>query len=123
MSNTIDMKFNVTPSQKETIDLRVKENGFDDISAYLKVIALKTQSFNLTPTGLSNEEASIELSFSVTDDQQKRIQDNVDQSECEDFTQYMQYASQHAVVTTVIEVRSTGGLDAMLARIAASKKR
>ena len=55
MDTAIDINFNVTPSQKETIDLRASENGFDDISAYLKVVALKTQAFTLTPAGVSTE--------------------------------------------------------------------
>ncbi len=116
------ISFKVTPSQKETIELRVKENGFDDIAAYLKVVSLNTHPFNLTPTGFSQEEPSIELSFNVSTEQKKRIEENVDQSECETLEQYIQYVGQHGVVSAVIEVRSTGTLDAMLARIAASKQ-
>jgi hypothetical protein len=32
MGTAININFKVTPSEKETIELRVSENGFDDIS-------------------------------------------------------------------------------------------
>ena len=75
MDTAIDIHFNVTPSQNETIGLRAAENGFDDISAYLKVVALKTQAFTLTPAGSSTEEASVELGFKVTESQKTKIEE------------------------------------------------
>ena len=45
------------------------------------------------------------------------------ESGCEDLTSYLQYVALHAVVTAVVEVRSTGSLDAMLERIAKAKKK
>jgi hypothetical protein len=121
MDTTIDINFNVTPSQKETIDLRASENGFDDTSAYVKVVALKTQAFTLTPAGSSTEEASVELGFKVTEAQKTKIEENMKENGCEDLTSYLKYVALHAVVTAVVEVRSTGNLDAMLARIAKAK--
>ncbi|WP_373030081.1 hypothetical protein, partial [Sulfurovum sp.] len=115
MDTTLDINFNVTPSQKETIHLRALENGFDDISAYVKVVALKTQAFTLTPAGSSTEEASVELGFKVTDIQKTKIEENMKENGCEDLTSYLKYVALHAVVTAVVEVRSTGNLDAMLA--------
>lgn len=123
MNTAVDINFKVTPSQKETIDLRVTENGFDDISAYLKVVALKTQKFTLTSAGASTEEASIELGFKVTELQKTKIEENMKESACEDLTTYMQYVALHGVVTAVVEVRSTGELDTMLERIINSRKR
>lgn len=121
MDTTIDIHFNVTQEQKETIELRALENGFDDISAYLKVVALKTQAFMLTPAGSSTGEASVELGFKVTEAQKTKIEENMKESGCEDLTSYLKYVALHAVVTAVVEVRSTGNLDAMLARIAKAK--
>ena len=121
MDTTIDINFKVTPSQKETIDLRVLENGFDEISAYLKIVALKTQKFNVTSVDTSTEEASIELGFKVTQSQKTKIEENVEESGCKDLTTYLQYVALHGVVTAVVEVRSTGNLDAMLKRIADSR--
>jgi hypothetical protein len=121
MDTTINIHFNVTPSQKETIYLRASENGFDDISAYVKVVALKTQAFSLTPAALSTEEASIELGFKVSTSQKTKIEENMKESGCDNMTTYLQYVALHAVVTAVVEVRSSGSLDAMLARIAKAK--
>lgn len=121
MDKTTTIKFNVTPSQKETIDLRVLENGFDDISNYLKVVALKTQKFTLKAISGSAEKASIELAFKVTPSQQTKIEENMKASSCEDLNTYLQYVTLHAVVTSILEVRSTGALDSMLERIAKAK--
>lgn len=121
MDTSINISFNVTPSQKETIESRMSENGFDELSAYLKVVALKTQTFNLTPAGASTGEASVELGFKVTQSQKTKIEEKMKESACEDLAGYLQYVAMHAVVTAVVEVRSTGNLDAMLERIAKSK--
>ena len=76
MDKNIEISFQITPSQKETIDLRVTENGFDDITSYIKVVALKTQAFKATAPISSNEEASITLSFEVTPTQNSKIEEN-----------------------------------------------
>lgn len=119
---TTRIQFKVTPSQKETIDRRVLENGFDDISAYVKVVALKTESFNHTPAGSLSEEATIELGFDVTPSQRSIIEDKMKASGAKDLTAYLQYVALHAVISSSIEIRSTGSLDDMLKRIADSKK-
>jgi hypothetical protein len=121
MDTTIDIHFHVTPEQQETIALRASENGFDDTSAYLKVVALKTQAFTLTSAGSSTGEASVELGFKVTEAQKTKIEENMKESGCEDLTSYLKYVALHAVVTAVVEVRSTGSLDDMLSRIAKAK--
>jgi len=118
MDTMMDIHFHVTQEQKETIDLRASENGFDDTSAYLKVVALKTQAFTLTPAGSSSGEASVELGFKVTQAQKTKIEENMKEIGCEDLTIYLTYVALHAVVTAVVEIRSTGSMDAMLARIA-----
>ncbi len=123
MDTAIDINFNVTPSQKETIGLRALENGFDEISAYLKVVALKTQAFTLTPAGSSTEEASVSLGFKVTESQKTKIEEKMKENGCEDLTSYLKYVALHAVVTAVVEVRSTGNFDSMLERIAKAKKK
>jgi hypothetical protein len=123
MDTPINISFKVTPSQKETIELRASENGFDDIPAYLKVVALKTQAFTLTPAGSSTGEASVELGFIVTESQKTIIEEKMKESGCEDLTSYLQYVALHAVVTAVVEVRSTGNFDAMLERIAKAKSK
>ena len=123
MDTEIDIHFNVTPAQKETIGLRASENGFDDISAYLKVVALKTQAFTLTPAGSSPGEESVELGFKVTESQKVKIEEKMKENGCEDLTSYLKYVALHAVVTAVVEIRSTGNFDSMLERIAKAKRK
>lgn len=122
MDSMIDIEFKVTPSQKETIDLRAEENGFDDVSIYLKVVALKTQSFTISSAGSSLEDPTVALGFKVTESQKKKIEEDMKESGCEELSRYLAYVALHGVVTAVVEVRSTGGLDAMLQRIAESRK-
>ena len=122
MDTSIIINFKVTPTQKETIESRMFENGFDEISAYVKVVALKTQEFKFTTAGASNEEASVKLGFSATQAQVEKLEENMQGSNCEDMSTYLQYVALHAVVYAIIEVRSTGNLDAMLERIANSRK-
>ena len=117
------ISFNVTPSQKETIEIRMSENGFDDIASYVKVVALKTQTFSLTPVGASSQEASEELGFHVTASQKTQLEEKMNESGCQDLATYLRYVALHAVVTAVVEVRSSGKLDDMLERIAKAKKR
>ena len=123
MDTAININFKVTPSQKETIGLRALENGFDEISAYVKVVALKTQAFTLTPAGSSTGEASAELGFKVTESQKTKIEEKMKESGCEDLTTYLQYVALHAVVIAAVEVRSTGNFDSMLERIAKAKRK
>ena len=118
----MDINFKVTPAQKETIHSRMLENGFDEISAYLKVIALKTQAFNLTSAGLSSEEASMELSFKVSESQKLSLEEKMKESHCEDIQTYCKYVALHAVVYAVVEVRSTGDFETMLKRITDSRR-
>lgn len=121
MNKAIDINFKVTLSQKETIDLRVKENGFDEISAYLKVVALKTQKFTIRNPELVSEEATIELGFTLSETQKITLDKNMEESECKEIASYMTHVAMHGVVAAVIEIRSTGGLNAMLARIAKAR--
>jgi len=122
MDTSIDINFKVTAAQKAKIHSRAFENGFDDLSAYLKVAALRTQEFKLTTEEASTSEASIEIGFSATQAQIEKIEENMKNSNCEDLSTYLTYVALHALVTAVIEVRSTGGLDDMLKRIADSRK-
>jgi len=121
MDAMTSIKFKVTPSQKETIDKRVSENGFDDISAYVKVVALKTESFTHTPAGSMAEEENIELEINVTSSQRSKIEEKMKASGCQDIDTYLQYVALHSVISSVIEIRSTGNLDEILKRIADSK--
>lgn len=122
MINDIEINFKVTPSQRETIAARVQENGFDEISAYLKVVALKTQTFLFVSAHSdSKEELSMELSFRVNEMQNRKIQENLKASPCETLDAYLLYVALHGVVSSIVEVRSTGDLDAMLERIAKSR--
>ena len=83
MDAAVTIGFKVTPSQKETKDFRVTENGFDDISAYVKVVALKTKAFNFTSEVPTSEEPSIELGFKVTPSQKTLIEQKAKESGCE----------------------------------------
>lgn len=123
MDRTVNIRFNVTPAQKETIDSRVSENGFTDISEYLKVVSLKTGSFNVTPAGASAEEASVELGFKVTESEKVKLEDKAKESGAETLADYLLYIALHAVVSAVVEIRSTGSFDSMVARIAAAKNK
>ena len=121
MNPEIHINFKVTPSQKETILLRALENGFDEIPAYLKVVAIKIQPFNVINKIESMHETSEELGFKVTEAQKMRIDANMKESGSEDMTEYLLNVSLHGVVNAVVEVRSTGNLEAMLKRIQDSK--
>ena len=121
MNELININFKVTESQKETIDLRVVENGFDDVSPYIKVVALKTQKFTIRNPESVTEEPSIELGFTLSQAQKTTLDKNMQESKCEDLGTYLTYVALHGVVSSVIEIRSTGGLDAMLARIAKAR--
>lgn len=121
MNSDIPINFKVTPSQKETILSRALENGFDEIPAYLKVVAIKIQPFNVVNKITEIQEASEELSFKVTEAQKLRIDANMKESGSEDMTEYLLNVSLHGVVNAVVEVRSTGNLEAMLKRIQDSK--
>ena len=124
MNDTITIDFTATPTQKETIELRAKENAFDDVTAYLKVVALKAQPFNISSAGLSQEgEASIALSIDVTQAQKESLEEKMKESGAKDLQSYLLYVALHGVITSVIEIRSTGNLDSMLERIAASRRR
>ena len=112
--DSMSIKFKVTPSQKETIDKRVLENGFDDIAAYIKVVALKTETFTYTPAGTSNEEASIEIEIHLSSSQRSVIEEKMRASGAQDLGNYLQYVALHAVISSVIEIRSTGSLDLLL---------
>jgi hypothetical protein len=112
---------NVTPSQMNTITMRANENGFDEVNAYVKVAALKTQQFNLTPAGSDNESATESLSIQLSDAQCEKIEENVKECNCKSIEEYVVYVALHCVVSAVVEVRSTGSFDDMLARIAAQK--
>jgi len=122
MDTAININFDVTPSQMKTIELRVVENGFNDVVSYVKVVALMVQKFAVTSVDQSTEESSIELSFSVTQAQKAKIDENMEVSGCKDLTTYLQYVALHSVVSAVVEVRSTGGLDDMLKRISDSRR-
>jgi len=122
MDSTTNIIFKVTPSQKESIKMRMSENGFDDLAAYVKVVALKTQAFNFTSIASTTEEPSIEIGFNVTQSQKKHIDESINECGCEDLTSYLLYVALHGVVSAVVEIRSTGNLDAMLQRIADSKR-
>ncbi len=121
MNPDIPINFKVTPSQKETILLRALENGFDEIPAYLKVVAIKVAPFNVINKIISMHDASEELGFKVTEAQKLRIDANMKESGSEDMTEYLLNVSLHGVVNAVVEVRSTGNLEAMLKRIQDSK--
>ncbi|HIC43620.1 MAG TPA: hypothetical protein EYO73_04800 [Sulfurimonas sp.] len=123
MDTSIEIKFKVTPKQKAIIESRVFENGFDDISAYVKVVALKSQEFRLTTAGEEEKEATIELGFRVTQGQVEKLEENMEKSKCEDLETYLRFVALHAVVYTVVEVRSTGNFDAMLERIAEGRRK
>lgn len=120
--NNININFIVTPYENETITSRALENGFDDTSVYLKVVALKIQKFILAYPDSSGAEASVELGFKVTGSQKMRIEENMKECDCEDMSVYLKHVAMHGVVSAVVEVRSTGTLDAMLQRIADSRK-
>ncbi len=123
MDEKTDINFKVTPAQKETIDIRAQENCFDDVRSYLKVAALKAQPFSISPAGSTQDEPTIELGFSITKAQKATLEEKMQESGAKELEEYLRYVALHGVVTSVIEIRSTGNLDSMLERIAASKRR
>ena len=123
MTKNTTITFKVTPSEQETIQSRAIENGFDDVASYIKVVALKTQTFNITSLPESSEEASIEIQFSLMPSQETKMQGNIKESGAKDMGTYLTYVALHSVVSSVVEVRSSGNFEDMLARIAKAKKR
>jgi len=121
MDQLIDLNLKVTLLDDETIKSRAAENGFDDVASYIKVAALNAQTFTLNNIQEPIGRPSIEYKFQVTQEQMQKIQNNMKQSSCDDLTNYLQYVAQHAVISAVVEVRSTGSLDEMLARIGKSR--
>ncbi len=117
----MNINFKVTPSQKETIDLRVAENGFDDISSYIKVVALNVQKFTIRNPETLAEEVSVELGFTLTEAQKTNLDRNMEESNCKDVAVYLTHVALHGVISAVIEIRSTGKLNAMLERIAKAR--
>lgn len=123
MGTAININFKVTPAQKEAIVSRMLENGFDEISSYLKVVALQTEKFNSASADLSIEGASVELGFQVNELQKEKIEKRMKESDCENLTVYLKHIALHGVITAVVEIRSTGNLNAMLERIAKAKRK
>jgi len=121
METLITISFSVTPEQNEAIELRTGENGFDDVATYIKVAALKMQPFSLNYIA-PQEKALIELEIQLTESQKIKIEENMKKSDCEDLATYLRYVGLHGVMSAVVEVRSTGNLDAILQRIADSRK-
>lgn len=121
MMNTIDIRFKVSQAEKETIALRAEENGFDTIASYVKVAALKADTFvcKHESKGLQFEE----ISFKVTPAQHAKLEKNMKESEAKNLEDYLCYVALHAVVGAVIEIRSTGSFDEMVARIMEAKKK
>lgn len=122
MDANISISFNVTALEKQDIVSRMLENGFDDISAYLKVVSLRAEKFNATSADTSTYNASVELGFKISPLQKTRLERNMRESSCKDMTTYLKHVALYSAVRSVVEVRSTGNLDAMLTRIAESKK-
>lgn len=121
MDAPISINFNVTALQEQAIISRMLENGFDDISSYLKVVSLKAEKFNATSADTSTYNASVELGFQITEIQQTRLEKNMKESSCKDLTTYLKHVALYGALRAVVEVRSTGNLDAMLARITKAK--
>ncbi|MDQ7044797.1 MAG: hypothetical protein Q9M32_02660 [Sulfurimonas sp.] len=121
--NTTTINFKVTPEEETTIRSRMIENGFDEISAYLKVIALKTQAFALLQTGTFASDADVELEFQVSEGQKKIILEKMKENKCEDLDMYCKYVALHSIVSATVEVRSTGDIDDMLKRITDSRRK
>lgn len=117
----MNINFKVTPSQKKTIDLRVAENGFDDISSYIKVVALNVQKFTIRNPETLAEEVSVELGFTLTEAQKTNLDRNMEESNCKDVAVYLTHVALYGVISAVIEIRSTGKLNAMLERIAKAR--
>jgi hypothetical protein len=121
MDTSLNITFKVTPAQKEALESRMRENGFDEISVYLKIAALKTRPFAITQAGVSSQEASIELGCTITPSQKTTIEERMKECGCQDIGAYFLYVGLYSVITSVVEVRSSGSLDEMLKRIAQSR--
>lgn len=121
MHSQITLSFKTTPMQKETIESRMFENGFDDLTSYLKVVALRTRPFTITSAGMSTDIPSVELSFKVTQVQKDKIEEKMKECGAKELDTYLLYVGLHGVVTSAVEVRSSGTLEEMLKRIAQSR--
>lgn len=121
MDTVIDIKFNVTPQENETIHSRALENGFDEASTYIKVVALKTESISMSSADASSEEASVEIGFQVTETQKLKIEEQMKENGCKDLTTYLKHLALYGVVSATVEVRSSGNFADMVKRIAERK--
>jgi hypothetical protein len=112
----------VTAKQFETITKRTEENGFDDITTYVKHAALKVDPFTLSDAGMSHETPTHTIEFDTTDAQHAKIEAKMEAMECDELNTYLTYVALHGVTTVVIEVRSDGSFDDMVARIQKMKE-
>ena len=112
----------VTPSQKETLELRACENGFDSVSSYLKVLALRIDSFIFSALDATAQEKSFTFSFDVDVTQKEKIDKKVQESNAQTLEEYLLYIGLYGIINATVEIRSSGTLDSMLERIAQSKK-
>lgn len=112
----------VTPSQKETLELRACENGFVSVSSYLKVLALRIDSFIFSALDATAQEKSFTFSFDVDVTQKEKIDKKVQESNAQTLEEYLLYIGLYGIINATVEIRSSGTLDSMLERIAQSKK-
>ncbi|PHQ88861.1 MAG: hypothetical protein COB42_07970 [Sulfurimonas sp.] len=123
MDTAVKINFSVTPSQEVIMQQRARENGFESLEAYLKVVAVKAPVCKVMPEQPTTEKETLCIDFEVSAEQKAQMQEKLKGSDTNDLSAYLKYVALNALVNIVVEVRSTGNLDAMLQRIASSRAR
>ena len=122
MDTFVNIDFTVTQSQKVVLDQRARDNNFESLSAYLKVVASKSPLCKVMPSQPTTEQDSIKVTFKVTPEQKAQMEQRSKESGCEEFLDYVKYIALNALLAVTIEVRSAGNMDDMVGRIMKKRK-
>jgi len=117
MDTFVDINFQVTPSQNTVLEQRARDNGFETLNAYLRVVASKSPLCKVMPEQPTTEQDSIQISFKVTPEQKAQMEQRTKESGCDDLIKYVKYVALNALLSVTIEVRSAGSMDDMVQRI------
>lgn len=121
MDTPINISFKVTPSEKEAMEHRAHENGFDSLASFIKLVALRSSKYKVTSATPTIEKSSEIISLKVTAEQKEILEKKAKEGDSQDLETYLKFITLNAVVTVTVEIRSSGKLDAMLSRIAVGR--
>jgi len=117
MNTLVDISFKVTPSQNTVLEQRARDNGFENLTAYLRVVASKSPLCKVMPKQPTTEQDSVQITFEVTPEQKAQMEQRTKESGGDDLITYVKYVALNALLAVTIEVRSAGNMDDMVQRI------